>query len=59
MIPLTIKEEINHNKQKICYICKKEFDTNDEKHYDVKFKVESIIVIIQENIELQPIIYVM
>ena len=26
MIPLTIKEEIHHNKQKICYICKKEFD---------------------------------
>ena len=23
MIPLPIKEEINHNKQKICYICKK------------------------------------
>ena len=29
MIPLTIKEEIHHNKQKICYICKKEFDTSD------------------------------
>ena len=29
MIPLIIKEEIHHNKQKICYICKKEFDTND------------------------------
>ena len=26
MIPLTIKEEIDHDKQKICYICKKEFD---------------------------------
>ena len=26
MIPLTVKEEIDHNKQKICYICKKEFD---------------------------------
>ena len=25
MIPLIIKEEIDHNKQKICYICKKEF----------------------------------
>ena len=31
MIPLTTKEEIYHNKQKICYICKKEFDTNDKK----------------------------
>ena len=36
MIPLTIKEEIHHNKQKICYICEKEFDTSDKKHYKVK-----------------------
>ena len=36
MIPLTIKEEIHHNKQKICYICKKEFDTGDKKYYKVK-----------------------
>ena len=26
MISLTIKEEIDYNKQKICYICKNEFD---------------------------------
>ena len=32
MIPLTTKEEIYHNKQEICYICKKEFDTNDKKN---------------------------
>ena len=31
MIPLTTKEEIYQNKQKICYICKKEFDNNDKK----------------------------
>ena len=30
MIPLTTKEEIYYNKQKICYICKKEFDNNDK-----------------------------
>ena len=36
MISLTIKEEKYHNKQKICYICKKEFKTNDKKHYKVK-----------------------
>ena len=35
MIPLTLKEEIYHNKHKICYICKKEFDTNDKKNYKV------------------------
>ena len=26
MIPLTTKEKIYHNKQKICYVCKKEFN---------------------------------
>ena len=31
MIPLTTKEKIYHNKQKICYICKKEFNNNDKK----------------------------
>ena len=36
MKPLTIKEEICHNKRKICYICKKEFDTNDKKYYKAK-----------------------
>ena len=36
MIPLTIKEEKYYNKQKICYVCKKEFDTSDKKHYKVK-----------------------
>ena len=29
MIPLTKKEEKMHNKQKVCYICKKRFSTND------------------------------
>ena len=36
MMPLTVKEEIYHNKQKICYICKKEFDNNDKKNYKVR-----------------------
>ena len=36
MIPLTIKEEIHHNKHKICYICKKEFNKDDKKHYKVR-----------------------
>ena len=31
MIPLTIEEKIHFNEQKICYICKKEFNKNDEK----------------------------
>ena len=36
MIPLTKKEEKNHNNQKVCHICKKEFDTSDKKHNKVR-----------------------
>ena len=32
MVPLITKEEIFYNKQKICYICKKEFNNNDKKN---------------------------
>ena len=35
MIPLTAEEKIYHNKQKICYICKKEFN-NDKKQQKVR-----------------------
>ena len=33
MIPLTKKEEKNHNKQDVCYTCKKELNRDDKKHY--------------------------
>ena len=36
MIPLTAKEKIYHNRQKVCYICKKEFDNNDKKQQKVR-----------------------
>ena len=38
IMPLPKKEEENHNKQKVCYICKKEFNTDDsdKKHHKVK-----------------------
>ena len=36
MIPLTKKEEENYNNEKVCYICKKEFDKSDKKHYKVR-----------------------
>ena len=36
IIPLTKEEEINYNDQKVCYICKKEFDTIDKKNYKVR-----------------------
>ena len=36
IIPLTKEEKINYNDQKVCYICKKEFDTIDKKNYIVR-----------------------
>ena len=36
MIPLTTEEKIYHNKQKKCYICKKEFSNNEKKNYKVR-----------------------
>ena len=36
MITLTKKEEENYNNQKVCYICKKEFDKSDKKHHKVR-----------------------
>ena len=37
MIPLTTEEKIHYNEQEICYICKKEFNKNDEKNYKVRY----------------------
>ena len=36
MIPLTTEEKIYHNKQKICYICKKELSNNEKKNCKVR-----------------------
>ena len=36
MIPLTTEENIYHNKQKICYIGKKEFNNNEKKNYKIR-----------------------
>ena len=36
MIQLTRKEEKKHNKQQVCYICKKGFSTDDKKYHKVK-----------------------
>ena len=52
MMPLTNEEKESYEKQRICYICKKEFctDKNNEKEFKLKKKLE-ITVIIQENLE--------
>ena len=36
IISLTPEEKINYNDQKVCCICKKEFDTIDKKNYKVR-----------------------
>ena len=36
MVPLTTEEKVHYNKQKICYICKKEFDISNKKHHKVR-----------------------
>ena len=47
MISLTTEEKVHYNKQKVCYICKKEFDNNNNKkqqkvrdhcHYTGKYR---------------------
>ena len=36
LITLTTEEKIHYNEQEICYICKKEFDKSNKKHYKVR-----------------------
>ena len=44
MVPLTKKEEKKHNKQEVCYICRKEFNADDKDkvrdhcHYTGKYR---------------------
>ena len=49
MIPLTKKEKKMHNKQKVCYICKNRFITNDGNKNIIRSET---IVIILENTEM-------
>ena len=56
MILLTTKEEIYHNRQKKCYICKKEFDNNDKKYRgaahnicNLRYKVPKEIPVVFHN----------
>ena len=54
MIPLTDKEKKSYEKQKVCYICKKRFSTDD----DSKNIKSEIIVITKENVEELLMIFV-
>ena len=53
LVPLTNEEKKLHRKQKVCYICKKRFSTDDDNK-----KIKSEIVIIEENIEELLLVFV-
>ena len=54
MIPLTKKEEKKHNKQNVCYICKKGFSTDIAIKNIIRLE---IIVTILENREVLLMIF--
>ena len=57
MIPLTDGESKSYEKQKVCHICKKGFNTDDDDDDDnndgdnKKYQKKKIIFITQENLE--------
>ena len=53
MIPLTDEENKSYKNQKVCYICKGEFNTdkNDKNPFKIYHKVRETIVTILKNIE--------
>ena len=53
IIPITNEESSLHHKQKVCYICKKEFSADDNNFYKNRDHV-----IILENIEVRLIVFV-
>ena len=55
MIPLTYRENKFYKKQKVCYICKKGFSTDDD---NKRYHKARDIVIIMENIEELLIVFV-
>ena len=54
MIPLTKEEKKIHNKQKVCYICKKRFSTMITVTNIIRLET---IVILMENTEVLLTIY--
>ena len=60
MIPLTDKENKSYQKEKVCYICKKEYitDENDKNAFKLCHKKSEIIVITLENLDKLLIVFV-
>ena len=52
MTPLTDEEKKFYEKQKVCYICKKEFSTNDDDGIASNKKSEIIAIILENIVEL-------
>ena len=48
MVPLTQKQNKSYKEQKVCYVCKKGFSTDDDNKNII---MSEIIVIIRENLE--------
>ena len=58
MIPLTDDENKSYEKQKVYYICKKEFSTDESDKMHLNYTIKSeIIVITLENLEELLIIF--
>ena len=57
MIPLTNEENQSYKKQKVSYICKKEFSAYDDDDNENYYKVGDI-VILQEHLEDLFIVFV-
>ena len=52
MIPLTDNENKSYEKQKVCYICKKEFNTDKNDKNNLSHTTKYVIIVtILENIE--------
>ena len=60
MIPLTDKENKSYQKEKVIYICKKEYitDENDKNAFKLYHKKSEIIVITLENLDKLLIVFV-
>ena len=58
MTPLTDKEKETHENQSVCYLCKKNFNTEKKVNTIKIIKKLEITVIIQVNIEELPIVFV-
>ena len=59
MIPLTDKENKPYEKQKVCYMCEKEFSTDENDKIHLNCTIKSVIIVITlENLEHLLLVFV-